>query len=186
MRIALSGAAGSGKGTLGSSLADSLQLPFIPSGIKETGELLFQMQSYTDLANREDEKLFQYSILANQIGQERAAMICNGGFVAERTVLDYLTYYEQRGLLQDDGRYALTVLKWAAENYDLIIYTPADFEPADKNSNTWRQRESGKRSEIDTLVYKYLCGFDNVVEVRGTPAERLNMAFDYVMSYRKP
>lgn len=186
MRIALSGTAGSGKGTLGSALASSLQLPFIPSGIKETGELLFHMQSYTDLVDKGDENLFQYSILANQIGQERAAMICSGGFVAERTVIDYLAYYEQRGLLQENGRYALAILEWAAKNYDLIIYTSANFEPADKDSNIWRQREPAKRSEIDTLVYKYLCGFDNVIKVHGTPTERLNTAFDYVMSYRKP
>ena len=186
MRIALSGAAGSGKGTLGSALAERLQVPFIPSGIKETGELFFQMKSYTDLANKEEEKLFQYSILANQIGQERAAAACSGVFVAERSVLDYLAYYEQRGLLQEDGNYALTVMKWAAENYDIIIYTPADFEPADKKENTWRQREADKRSEIDRLVYKYLCGFNNVCEVKGTPAERLRMALDCVASYCKP
>ena len=181
MKIALTGAGGTGKGTLGKALAETLQVPFLPSGIKETGSFFFGMESYKDIS-KEKEEVFQYTILANQIGQERAAGLISCSYVAERSTLDYILYYVQRGLT--DKNYIDKAIEWAT-NYDLILYTPADdFVPADKGTNSWRQRDLDERIETDRILKSYLQMFDNVVTITGDPEKRLTEAFNAAMYYK--
>ena len=173
MRIGLTGAGGTGKGTLGSLIAKHLDVPFLPSHIKDTGIAMGLNKIYKDVKDMGKQLAFQYAIMFGQIYQERAIQIAGMGYIAERTTLDYIPYFLGRHL--DDTHYLHTAREWAKSTYDGIIYLPVEFEAQDTIENAWKERDSREQHRTSDIIKQELfsCGLTSkVLCVSGSVEER--------------
>lgn len=178
IKIALAGAGGTGKGTLGVKLAKELNRVFIASHIFDTGKML-NMEDYMD---KPDKYLaYQYAIMFGQIYQERALQIAGVDYIAERSVYDYIPYFLEKGL--EDMGYIQTILKWGASAYDLIIFLEPEFTPPDKVENSWKEREDKNRLKTSETIKEWLSiGYHGkVIYPSGNTEQRLK----YVLSELK-
>jgi adenylate kinase family enzyme len=155
VRIALAGAGGVGKGTLGKKIAEYTWSIFIPSHIKDTGIMMGMSNSYQDKIGVDQELAFQHAIMFGQIYQERALQEAKLQYVAERTTLDYIPYYLERGF-SPDAAYVQAARKWAVENYDLVVYIPVEFEAQDKEENAWKERDREKQERTSGIIKREL------------------------------
>ena len=175
MRIGLTGAGGTGKGTLGSLIANYLEVPFIPSHIKDTGIAMGLEKSYKDVNEEARHLAFQWTIMMGQIYQERALQIAKLDYVAERTTLDYIPYFLGRNL--DDPKYLHAAREWAARTYDLIIYLPVEFEAKDVVENAWKERDIVEQMRTAEIIIKELSAMPeiDVLVARGSIEERFEL-----------
>ena len=96
MRIAMSGAGGTGKGTMGKLLADKLGLPFLNSPGTKIGQDL-GMATYRS-ADEQTQIIMQHAYLYGIIYQEIGALAAGDGYVSERSALDVIPYYHSKKL----------------------------------------------------------------------------------------
>lgn len=177
-RIALAGAGGTGKGTIGRQLAAELKLPYLPSHIKDTGEAMGLLNSFWDEGST-GALAFQWAILIGQIYQERALILTGQGYVAERTTLDYLAYFIKKDLDRQAPKawvlYRAAAVGWAAETYDTVFHCKPDFTPCD--GDTWRERDPKSRQETDYFIRNYFQYLKcPVITLDGGPEQRIRMA----------
>ncbi|KAI4453812.1 atp-dependent clp protease proteolytic subunit [Holotrichia oblita] len=168
MKIGLTGAGGTGKGTLGALIANYLNIPFIPSHIVPTGLTMGLNKNYKDVEQLDKHLAFQWTIMMGQIYQERAIQLTGFGYVAERTTLDYVPYFLDRNLI--DPHYLNAARDWAQETYDGIIYLPVEFEAQDTMENAWKERDRNAQKRTSAIIAKELecINPDRVLTVTGT------------------
>lgn len=185
MKIALAGAGGVGKGTLGKLIADHYGIPFLPSHIKDTGIAMGLNTGYNDNVSSEIQFAFQNAILFGQIYQERAINIANLGYIAERSTLDYIPYYTNRGFdVTDDDIYLSIARNWAKETYDCIIFVPQEFEAKDLDKNSWKERDKAQQSRTERIIKEELVrAGNNTLHVSGTPEERFEQVIRHFSAY---
>lgn len=180
LRIALCGAGGVGKGTLARRLAAGLKLNFLPSTIEDIGRRMYpKTGNYTEIADR---RSFQYAILMAQIeGEQLFGTLDSEGFIAERSVLDYLPY---AGRVFGEGSegyrdYERIVREHLATGpYDLLVFVPLEFKPtaADLKQNSWKERDPQSQKDTDAFLDEFIASLPDslpTVKVTGTVEERM-------------
>ena len=94
---AFSGSAGTGKTTLGRRLAAHWDLPFVPEGMRARIEAGLELHRLTESELRD---------LILELWRERCdnvdqALASTGGFVADRSPMDYLAFWLHYGFAKD-------------------------------------------------------------------------------------
>ena len=170
MRIALTGAGGTGKGTLMTSIKEEVQkqlgknLHIIPSNVQKLTTLLYPFSAnYNDL---NDFELYQKQniTLFAQISTED---VIGDNYICERSALDFLPYYIQAHNKAEDKTlfsekhliiYTNHVLTHTITQYDILIYLPIEFENTqeDKDRNCWKERDPQCRANTDRILREYI------------------------------
>ena len=122
-RIALCGSAGTGKTTLGRALAQRLELPFLEEGMRRRMEAGLRT---ADLSHTQLEELFE-ELWREQLDEQESATSRHGGFVADRSALDFAAAWLQYTLLEDPARtddWVRARLAQARTCYDRIAILP--------------------------------------------------------------
>jgi len=141
-KIALSGSAGTGKTTLGTRLAAHYSVPFLEEGMRtrlENGLNLHDL-SMSQLADLVE------GLWNEQQENENAALRECGGFVSDRSSVDFAAFWLHYGFAQDQPRAAAFVRETLAHSvhYDRIVVLPWAALPlvADgyRSTNTWIQK----------------------------------------------
>jgi predicted ATPase len=141
-RIALSGSAGTGKSTLGRALAERLDVPYIPEGMRERLERGLDVHA---LGHDGFRALF-FDLWEEQIAREDDAIEQHGGFVSDRSPWDFAAFrliYRFTDDAEDVARFFETTRR-RTTLLDRIIVLPWGVIPlqADgvRSSNPWTQR----------------------------------------------
>ena len=146
VRLAMSGASGTGKTTLATYAADLLGLPQNPVGSRSVANAMGFASPYdVDRAGKRAE--FQRRLLTEKIAWERE----HDSFVADRTTLDVLAYFALHDVRSaaDDG--VLAQVAAGAQRYTHVAYYPVrvflktDDDPA-------RVREKSYHLLYDTFL----------------------------------
>lgn len=160
-RLALSGSAGVGKTTLGRALAAHYEVPFIEEGMRKRLESGLNLHAI----GREGTRQLMLDLWEEQREAEARALSASGGFVADRSSVDFATFWLFYGFA-DDSEQSLTFLAQTLEHarvYDRVVLLPWGALPlvADgiRSSNRWLQRH------FQATVEGMLC--------RELPAEQL-------------
>jgi AAA domain len=118
IRLAMSGASGTGKTTLASYAADLLGLPQNPVGSRSVSEAMGFASPYdVDRAGRRAE--FQRRLLAEKIAWERD----HDAFVTDRTTLDVLAYFALHDVASIDSAVVNRAVA-GAQRYTHVAYCP--------------------------------------------------------------
>jgi len=141
-RIALSGSAGTGKTTLGLALARRLEVPYIPEGMRvriEAGLVLHDL-------GHDGLKALIIELFEEQRAAEAEAISTAGGFVADRSPVDYAAFWLHYQFSRDrqaTERF-LASCKQGLERYDRIVVLPWGVLPLEadgvRSTNPWLQR----------------------------------------------
>lgn len=141
-RLALSGSAGVGKTTLGRALAEQHGVPYIPEGMRSRLEAGLSLH---DLTHPQLAALIE-ELWAEQCAAEDAAIASHGGFIADRSAVDYAAFWLHYRFTDDqratESFFAATLSR--ISTYDRIVLLPWGVLPlvADgiRSSNPWLQR----------------------------------------------
>lgn len=186
LRLGFTGAGGTGKGTLAKMVADYANLTFLPTPLAEIGTR-FNMKDFKDHKTKDDVIAYQFAALHGQIYQEKGLQLAGLGYVAERTSLDYIPYWARKRLsvtAELNDVYVQTAVKWAIENYTMIIYCPPEFFPAD--GQTWKERDPKDQAYTDEVIrglFVYVQDHVPIVRVKGTPDERFKQVIAGLEAY---
>lgn len=140
-RIAVSGSAGTGKTTLGTALAEALQVPFVPEGIRTRLEGGLDLHRLTRDQHRSLlVELFDETLTAMDAAERRA-----GGFVVDRAALDFAAFWLYFGFgfdaAETDGM--MERVRAATARYDRILMLPWGVLPlvedGIRTANPWVQ-----------------------------------------------
>jgi broad specificity phosphatase PhoE/predicted ATPase len=141
-RVALSGSAGTGKTTLARRLAARWGLPYIPEGMRARIEAGLDLHTL----DHDGMRALIGELWAEQVEREDRAVAAAGGFVADRSPLDFLAFWLLYGFAYDlAGTDALAAsVRARAAALDRVFVLPADVLPlqADgvRTPNPWVQR----------------------------------------------
>lgn len=140
--IALCGSAGTGKTTLGRRSAIELGLPYVDEGMRRRleGGLDLHRLDATGLADLIEE------LWREQCAAEDAAVAAAGGFVADRSHLDFVAFWLHYGLHADaerTQRFVDAALVRAARILDLVVLLPHGVLPLEhdgvRTTDPWTQ-----------------------------------------------
>lgn len=154
-RIALSGSAGAGKTRLGRALSAELGLPFIEEGMRA------RLESGLDLHELgfEGWRALSWELWNEQREREDAALRSAGGFVADRSSIDFAAFWLHYGLFEEapeTERY-LEVMRSAAERYERVLLFPWGVLPPEadgvRSTNPWLQLRF--QSIVESLQRRY-------------------------------
>lgn len=182
LRIAVSGSAGTGKTTLGGRLAERLGVPFLAEGMRRRLESGLDLHHLTRDQHRAlFDELFDGKLTA-MTEAERTA----GGFVVDRSALDFAAFWLYYGFGHDEDATArlMETVRRAAGRYDLILLLPWGTFPlaADgvRSTNPWIQLHF--QALLEGLVARLLPAGLVVPLPRSitTPEARLAWALDQV------
>lgn len=175
MKIAFSGAGGTGKGTLASDISLGYDIPIIRSPVQDIGKMMFpDTKNYIEIPTNKKWN-FQYAVLLTQIFLEKHLAATDLAYVSERSVFDYIAYAETKDekTYQD---YKNMILQAYKENpYDIIFYIPHDdFIPQDKEEASWKERDEEHRKQTDKIIQKILNIADDseIVTLTGSIKQR--------------
>lgn len=153
-RLALSGSAGVGKTTLGQRLSKRYGVPYIPEGMRARLEAGLRLH---DLTHGELRALVE-ALWREQQDAEQAAIHDHGGFVADRSALDYAAFWLHYRFTDDQEatkRFFAETIGWVP-TYDRIVLLPWGVLPMDADgvraSNIWLQRHY--QSVVEGLLYR--------------------------------
>jgi broad specificity phosphatase PhoE/nicotinamide riboside kinase len=137
-RIALSGSAGTGKTTLGKRLAAELGIVFIEERMRQRLERGFDLHGLTPAAWR---ALMDEDWSAQRAAEEDAA----GGFVSDRSSLDFAAFWLHYALYEDERSTDAWMERMSADarSYDKILLLPWGSLPLEqdgvRSTNRWTQ-----------------------------------------------
>ena len=141
-RIALSGSAGTGKTTLGRALASRLGVPYIPEGMRSRLESGLDVHALGHDGLRE----LVRELWQEQRAREAEAVESAGGFVADRSPVDYLAFWLTYRFTTDPvrtGAFFREVLE-TVDDYDRLVCLPWGVLPLEadgvRSANPWVQR----------------------------------------------
>ena len=141
IRLALSGSAGTGKTTLGQSLAEHWGVPFIPEGMRARIEAGLQLHQLS----RVELKELVLELWDERCRREDEALATVGGFVADRSPIDYLVFWLHYGFTNDEEGTQLLMdqVRQRSRGYDRIVVLPWGVLPlcsdGVRSSNPWLQ-----------------------------------------------
>lgn len=141
-RVALSGSAGTGKTTLGRALASALDVPYVPEGMRDRLEAGLQLHTL----GRDGLRALVRELWHEQQAREAAAVRAHGGFVSDRSPVDYAAFWLTYRFTEDPAATAAFFAETlgAVDRYDRIICLPWGVVPlhADgvRTSDPWVQR----------------------------------------------
>lgn len=141
LSIAVSGSAGTGKTTLGRRLAEVLELPFVPEGMRRRLESGLDLHALDRAAFR---ALLEDLYLESAAAKDHAVTE-HGGFVAEHSALDYGAFWLYYGFAADQAasdRYLQRARRDLAR-YDAVVVLPWNgidlVDDGVRSVNRWRQ-----------------------------------------------
>lgn len=173
LRIALSGSAGTGKTTLGRRLARELDLPFVEEGMRA------RLEDGLDLHGLE---IAGWCDLCEELWSEHAqrmdaALGDAGGFVADRSSLDFAAFWLHYGLYEEVERSDAFMRRMIerARDYDRLLLFPwgvLDLE-ADgvRSSNRWLQLRF--QGLVEDLTRRYAAQRTSAIPATRDLEERL-------------
>lgn len=185
MKIALTGAGGTGKGTLAKAITDELNgLVYIPSSVQFVGNIMFpHLASYVDIKHLDRISRWQYQYAA-VMAQMQSENLSKNDFLVERSVFDYLAYVQDMPI-SEKVPYANMILSYYDKNpYDIVFYLPADdFKPMD--DSPWKERNESARQKTDEFIRKLViestcCVKSKVITLRGSVEERTKQALSII------
>ena len=141
-RLAMSGSAGTGKSTLGAALAERLEVPYLREGMRarlERGLVLHDL-------DHDSLRALILDLWAEQRELEAGAERAHGGFVADRSSLDFAAFWLHYHFHADPERTAAFFDEALGhlDRYDHVVLLPWGALPlvADgvRSSNPWMQR----------------------------------------------
>jgi len=180
-RVALSGSAGTGKTTLARALAARWDVPYIEEGMRRRLEGGLDLHTLTPQGFRD----LNLALRDEQAALEEAAVRDHGGFVADRSALDYAAFWLVYRFVDDEvvTEEVMAAAARQAAGYDAIVLLPWGVLPlvADgvRSPNRWRQRhfqatvEGLLRREVEPGRLLEMPGIDGLdariawVEARG-------------------
>lgn len=175
MKIAFSGAGGTGKGTLASDISLDYDIPIIRSPVQDIGKMMFpDTKNYIEIPTNKKWN-FQYAVVLTQIFLEKHLAATDLAYVSERSIFDYIAYAETKDekTYQD---YKNMILRAYKENpYDIIFYIPYnDFVPQDKEDSSWKERNEESRRLTDNFLRRILNEVDDseIVTLTGSIKQR--------------
>jgi len=174
MRIGLCGAQGVGKTTLARALAKELNLPLIEEQARVAAAEL-GIENPRALKNNPELGIqYQWRCLELQMRAEEHTK----EFVSDRTTIDNAAYWMKwhaHKVESDENLRYYDLCREQVQKYDLVVYVPIEFPPADDG---FRSINQDYQKEIDLLVYMLTYGLEAkyVVEVSGSVKERLQQA----------
>ncbi len=181
MRIALSGAAGTGKTRIAHSISEQLGLPYIPdvidSLLNERG-----WKSWKDLYAREGEengktieRLLRLEALNKKIAEERS----HDSYVSDKTVIDYLAYWmahTARHASPEENETFIGAAREHAQTYDRILVPAFDVFELEDNPEK-RNAQYAHRLRIHSLIkglyHQFTCFFREFAYAFSTPVQHL-------------
>lgn len=192
MRIAFSGAGGTGKGSVANAITRNFAIKFLPSTIQDSGLLLFpDTKNYREIREMPslDRWIYQYSILMSQIQAERLAADSVIGYVSERSLFDFAAYVRDAPKEEYSKYLAFLLRAYERNPYDTIFYVPTgSFDPSDKNTTgKWKERDEKERRETDSYlrdVLKKYATRSKIVILRGDFEERKSIAIREIDEWR--
>ena len=153
-RLALSGSAGVGKTTLGRALAERYSVPYIPEGMRRRleGGLNLHTLTHADLA------ALIVDLWQEQQQAEEHAMARHGGFIADRSSVDYAAFWLHYRFTNDQAAteefFARTLSR--ISTYDRIVLLPWGVLPLEadgiRSSNPWLQRHY--QAAVEGLLHR--------------------------------
>lgn len=201
LRVGLTGAGGTGKGTLLNGFMANYGAfrGFAPvrSPVQFVKGFVSPYSVAYDAIVKEDKMLLQYGGLFGEMNAERVLDDCRASCIAERSVLDFLPYFKQAfppnesiGQVYTVEFYEKLIQTFLREMpYDLLVYVPIEFEPTqeDRQKNYWKERDPEKRKKTDDCILDQLAWVrDNtditIISVSGTQDERVRQLVDVVES----
>jgi nicotinamide riboside kinase len=181
LRIAITGAHGTGKTTLARALSEKLGLPLIAEQARLVAAEMGVKNCEDLLRNPRLAREFQERVLEEQI---RAQLAHPGGFVSDRCTLDCIAYWNlYLGDGSDAGRYFFRARLHAFRRLDLVVYVPLlvlsggdgfRLEKFQAEVNACIRKEVGLLQE---------CAGEKVLSLEGVdPNERLTVVLQFVQS----
>jgi broad specificity phosphatase PhoE/nicotinamide riboside kinase len=121
-RIGLSGSAGTGKSTLGRALAEKLDLPYIPEGMRSRIEGGLSLHSL----DHDGLRALVLELWAEQVAAEEAALAAAGGFVSDRSPIDYAAFWLHYHFTGDEAGTAafFAAVRERVSRYDRVVALP--------------------------------------------------------------
>ncbi|MEW6226510.1 MAG: ATP-binding protein [Bacillota bacterium] len=184
MRIAITGAHGTGKTTLARALSEKLGLPLISEQARlVAGEM--EIKTCEELLrNPKLAREFQERVLEKQINAQLAHP---QGFISDRCTLDCIAYWNLYLGDGDAGRYFFKARLHAFRKLDLVVYVPPLVLPS---SDGFRLEEF--HAEVDACIRRELSllqrrAGDRVLSLEGVGLdERLTAVLEFVQSKTVP
>ncbi len=121
-RLALSGSAGTGKSTLARALAAHFGVPYLPEGMCERIEGGLDVHAL----GHDGLKRLVVELWHEQRARQAAALASHGGFVADRSPIDYAAFWYSYHFAADDDqtRALFDELREAALGLDRVVVLP--------------------------------------------------------------
>ena len=185
MKIALTGAGGTGKGTLARAITDKSNiLVYVPSSVQFVGKIMFpDVINYEGIKHLDRISRWQYQYAA-VMAQIQSENLLEDDFIVERSVFDFLAYVQDMPE-SEKLSYSNMIFNYYNKNpYDIIFYLPADdFRPTD--DSPWKERNESARKETDDFIKKLVvesthCAKSEVITLRGSVEERLKQALSAI------
>lgn len=191
MRIGLCGAGGTGKGTSAKQIETLYAIDIINSPVEHIGKLFVpDSMSFNDITGKV-RRDFQYAGVSAQIQSEWFLSQRGISYVSERSVFDFLAYYQESA--EEPGGYKAyeeyVIRAYNSNPYDVLFYCCNDFVPSETGAE-WKERDEQSRNATDAFLRSKL--FEekiyngDIIELKGSVDDRctiIRSVLDDKMAY---
>ncbi|HCT63671.1 MAG TPA: hypothetical protein DIC60_00050 [Lachnospiraceae bacterium] len=183
-KIAICGACGTGKTTLSNVLAEKLNMPVLTNKGRDIAKLI-GISNFNEPIEPTKHVLCHYATLNERISGE---LDCKDGFIADRSVLDMLTFWEldtKKYYPQLNENYSGMIKSHLTNNpYDLLLYLPIEFDGKDDGHRSIGEHRNLEDKILSRLLNESIgkVSSKNILTIRGSVLERLEAVFQYIRS----